>query len=165
MRPGLRELLKVLFLPKRFAHFCTCQRPMPDRALARARWCEHSQSSWDSDGGLSSASRLVGVPAVASNSHLRLLCLFRTCSLETCCSGAPRTKLGRHSGKTLHLCRSMFFCLATMPCLYEHSHTHTHLGIHLAATNPLVIKHCLMYHESMKLSGVPVPVWPQGFVV
>ena len=36
----------------------------------------------------------------------------------------------------------------------SHTHTHTHLGIHLAATNPLVIKHCLMYHDSMKLSGV-----------
>ena len=32
----------------------------------------------------------------------------------------------------------------------------SHLGIHLAATHLLVIKHCLMYHESMKLSGVPV---------
>ena len=38
----------------------------------------------------------------------------------------------------------------------------SHLGIHLAATHLLVIKHCLMYLESMKLSGVPEPVWPQG---
>ena len=39
----------------------------------------------------------------------------------------------------------------------------THLVIHLAATHQLmIIKHCLMYHESIKLSGVPVPVWPQG---
>ena len=41
----------------------------------------------------------------------------------------------------------------------------SHLGIHLAATHLLVIKQCLMYHESMKLSGVLVPVWPQGFVM
>ena len=41
----------------------------------------------------------------------------------------------------------------------------SHLGIHLAATHLLVIKHCLMYRESMKLAGVPVPVWPQGFVM
>ena len=38
----------------------------------------------------------------------------------------------------------------------------THLGIHRAATHQLFIKHCLMYHESMKLSGVPVPVRPLG---
>ena len=38
----------------------------------------------------------------------------------------------------------------------------THLVIHRAATQQLFIKHCLMYHESIKLSGVPVPVWPQG---
>ena len=38
----------------------------------------------------------------------------------------------------------------------------SHLGIHRAATHLLVIKHCLMYLESMKLSGVPEPVWPQG---
>ena len=40
----------------------------------------------------------------------------------------------------------------------------SHLGIHLAAIHLLIIMHCcLMYHESMKLSGVPVPVWPPGF--
>ena len=44
----------------------------------------------------------------------------------------------------------------------KHIHTHTHLGIHLAATHLLVIKHCLVYLESMKLSGIPKPVWPQG---
>ena len=33
---------------------------------------------------------------------------------------------------------------------------------HRAATHQLFIKHYLMYHESIKLSGVPVPVWPQG---
>ena len=38
----------------------------------------------------------------------------------------------------------------------------THFGIHRAATHQLFIKHCLMCHESMKLEGVPVPVWPQG---
>ena len=38
----------------------------------------------------------------------------------------------------------------------------THLGIHRAATHQLFIKHCVMYHKSMRLSGVPVPVWPQG---
>ena len=45
---------------------------------------------------------------------------------------------------------------------HTQTHTHTHLVIHRAATHQLFIKHCLMYHESIKLSGVPVPVWPQG---
>ena len=64
--------------------------------------------------------------AVVSNFHL-VPFWVRTCSLETCCSGALRTKLGRHSGKTLHSCRPC--CLPTLPCLYEHIYTHTHTAL------------------------------------
>ena len=41
----------------------------------------------------------------------------------------------------------------------------THLGIHRAATHQLFIKHCLMYHESVKLSGVPGPNRTPGWLV
>ena len=74
----------------------------------------------------------------------------------------PSLALSLSISLSLYTCTHMYlltYLLTNTP------HTHTHLGIHLAATHLLVIKHCLMYHESMKLSGVPAPVCPQGFVV
>ena len=48
-------------------------------------------------------------------------------------------------------------CLQKHACVnfgaYHGTHTHTHLGIHLAATNPLEFKHCLMYHWKINFQG------------